>query len=113
MRMALTMVLLATPAMAEGWVALTGDQIARALAARMVAYEGGEMQQFNADGTTHYESPDISHGQWGVQGDEYCSQWPPSDRWSCYGVEVEAAGLDIRFIAGDGSIATGRYIDLR
>ena len=113
MRMALMMVLLATPAMAEDWLALTGDQITAALTARVVAYEGGERQQFNADGTTIYESPDISSGQWRVTDDQYCSQWPPSDRWACYDVQAEAAGLDIRFIAGDGSIATGRYIDLQ
>jgi hypothetical protein len=114
MRKALLMFLLrATPAMADDWQALTGDQITLALTARVLAYDGGETQQFNADGTTRYESPDVSHGQWRVQGDQYCSQWPPSDRWSCYGVQAEAAGLDIRFVAGDGSVSTGRYIDLQ
>ncbi len=114
MRTALMIFLLSTaPAMADDWATLTGDQISIALIARVLAYTGGETQQFNADGTTLYESPDISRGQWRVTGDEYCSQWPPSDRWSCYTVQAEAAGLDIRFIAGDGSVSTGRYIDLR
>jgi hypothetical protein len=96
--------------MAEDWPRLTGDQIAAALTARLLVYDGGERQQFNADGTTRYESPEVSQGQWRVTGDQYCSQWPPSDRWACY--DVEGQGQDIRFIAGDGSVATGRYADL-
>jgi hypothetical protein len=92
------LLLAASPAMAEDWARLTGDQITQALTARLVVYDGGERQQFNADGTTLYESPEPSQ------------QWPPSDRWACY--DVEAQGLDIRFIAGDGSVATGRYADL-
>ncbi len=107
----IVMLLMSQPAFAQDWAALIGDDIKTALTARVLRYDGGETQQFNADGTTLYESPEVSHGQWRVQGDEYCSQWPPSDRWSCYG--VEAAGLDIRFIAGDGSVSTGRYIDLQ
>ncbi len=111
MRSALMMFLLcATPAMAEDWTTLSGDQITQALTARLLRYEDGARQQFNADGTTIYESPDISHGQWRVTGDQYCSQWPPSDRWSCY--DVAQNGLDIRFVAGDGSAAIGRYADL-
>lgn len=114
MRVALMMFMLSTaPAMADEWKPLSGDQITQALTARVLRYDGGETQQFNADGTTQYESPEVSNGQWRVMGSEYCSRWPPSDRWSCYGVEMEAAGLDIRFIAGDGSIATGRHMDLR
>jgi hypothetical protein len=104
------LLLAASPAMAEDWARLTGDQITQALTARLVVYDGGERQQFNADGTTLYESPEPSQGQWRITGDQYCSQWPPSDRWACY--DVEAQGLDIRFIAGDGSVATGRYADL-
>jgi hypothetical protein len=104
------LVLAATPAIAEDWTVLTGDQIRTALTARLLVYEGGARQQFNADGTTRYESPDVSHGQWRVTGDRYCSQWPPSDRWACY--DVAAQGVDIRFTAGDGSVSTGRYADL-
>jgi hypothetical protein len=107
------LILMAQPALADEWATLTGAQITQALTARLLQYDGGERQQFNADGTTLYESPDASHGQWRVTGDQYCSQWPPSDRWSCYDVEGEATGLNIRFIAGDGSVSTGRYIDLR
>jgi hypothetical protein len=111
MRAALMMLLLGTtPALAGGWSPLTGDQIAAALTARVLVYADGARQQFDADGTTLYESPEVSHGQWRVAGDQYCSQWPPSDRWSCY--DVEGQGVDIRFIAGDGSVSTGRYADL-
>jgi hypothetical protein len=112
MRATLMMLLLgAAPAMADDWAALTGDQIKTALTARVLVYADGARQQFNADGTTPYESPEISHGQWRVTGDQYCSQWPPSDRWSCY--DVAQNGFDIRFVAGDGSAVVGRYADLQ
>jgi hypothetical protein len=113
MRNALLILLMAaSPAFADDWQVLSGDEITAALTDRMLRYEGGETQQFDANGTTRYESPEVSNGQWRVTGDQYCSQWPPSDRWACYDVQGEAAGLDIRFIAGDGSISTGRYADL-
>ncbi len=110
MRAALLMMILATPAMADDWTALSGDQITAALTARVLVYEDGARQQFNADGTTPYESPEISQGQWRVTGDQYCSQWPPSDSWSCY--DIAQNGLMIRFVASDGSVATGHYADL-
>lgn len=96
----------------EGWTVLTGADIGAALTARHLAYEGGATQQFNADGSTDYDSGSVSHGRWRVEGDLYCSVWPPSDRWACYGVERSADGLDLRFVAGDGSVTVGRYDDL-
>jgi hypothetical protein len=104
------LVLAATPALADEWVTLSGVQIKTALTARVLVYADGAQQQFNADGTTPYENPEISHGQWRVTGDQYCSQWPPSDRWSCY--DVAQRGSDIRFVASDGSASIGQYADL-
>lgn len=112
MRKSLMMLMLvAQPALAEDWSKLTGDQITTALTARVLQYEDGARQQFNFDGSTLYETPAPSIGAWRVEGDQYCSQWPPSDRWSCYDVALN--GLGVRFTSGDGSAATGRYVDLQ
>jgi hypothetical protein len=88
---------------------LTGPQIAQALTARVLGYDNGARQDFKADGRTLYQTDKTEWGRWRVQGDQYCSQWPPSDRWSCYGVTRD--GPQIGFVAGDGSVVTGRYID--
>jgi hypothetical protein len=106
-------VLLATPVAAEEWQPLTGPQIRDALAARVLGYPGDRHQNFFADGRTLYEGTQSDWGQWRVEGDRYCSLWPPSDRWTCYAVERAARGLDLRFLADDGSVTVGRYIDLQ
>ena len=114
LRVAFVLCLMSAPALAEDWQPLTGDQVKSALSARVLGYEGGQTQDFHADGGTLYEGDGRSQsGQWRVEGDRFCSVWPPSDRWSCYGVEREAAGLDLRFVAKGGSVTVGRYVDLQ
>lgn len=110
--MAVCLVLSGPMQVADGWNALTGAEIVTALTARHLVYEGGATQQFNADGSTIYEDGSVSSGRWRVEGDLYCSVWPPSDRWTCYGVARSADGLDLQFVAGDGSVTVGRYDDL-
>jgi hypothetical protein len=110
MKWVLVWVALAGTAGAEEWRPLTGAEIGPALTARVVQYEDGARQDFMADGRTLYGD---SWGKWRVEGDKYCSQWPPSDGWACYGVEVEAAGLDVRFSVDYGEGVVGRYVDLR
>ena len=106
--LALLPVMGAAPALAEDWERLAGPEITAALSARVLGYPDGTLQDFFADGRTLYgESP----GRWVVRDDRYCSLWPPSDRWDCYAVERQ--GLDIRFIADDGSTTIGRYVDLQ
>ncbi len=106
--------LLATPAVAEDWRPLTGPGITAALSARVLGYDGGATQNFFADGRTLYEVAGApSWGRWRVEGDRYCSQWPPREAWVCYGVEAEAAGLDLRFVGDSGEVTTGRYQDLQ
>jgi hypothetical protein len=95
-------------AWADGWEALDGPAITSALSARVLGYPDGSLQDFFADGRTLYgESP----GRWEVREDRYCSLWPPSDRWTCYG--VARMGLDIRFTGDDGTETIGRYVDLQ
>jgi hypothetical protein len=108
MRWLVIAALLPGVALADDWKTLTGPEITEALTARVVTYAGDHRQDFMADGTTLY---DDSRGAWRVEGDQYCSQWPPSDRWDCYWVSLN--GLEVYFIAKDGTITEGRYADLR
>ena len=105
--------LLATTAKADDWQPLDAVSIKTALAARKVTYKDGATQQFNADGSTTYTANRPSKGRWRIDGPQYCSQWPPSDQWSCYDVAISGAGLDLRFTAADGSESVGRYVDLK
>ncbi len=108
------LILIAGSAMAEdGWTRLAAAEISAALSARSVIYADGSSQDFRADGGTTYTADAPTLGHWEVRGDEYCSVWPPSDRWACYGVERSRDGLDIRFVAADGGATTGRYNDLQ
>ncbi len=92
----------------EAWQALTGPEIAAALTARVLQYEDGVQQDFRADGRTLYGEGDW--GAWRVQGDQYCSLWPPSDRWACY--DVALRGREVRFSDG-GAPVIGSYADLQ
>jgi hypothetical protein len=111
--------LAAGPVRADGdaadgdWLRLTGPDVAAALTARTLAYQDGAVQDFRAGGTTTYTADSPSAGRWRVEGDRYCSQWPPSDRWACYDLDRSADGLDLRFVADDGSSTVGRYADLQ
>ena len=109
----LTVALAPTTAMAEDWQPLDAPAATLAPTARTVAYDDGATQQFNTDGSTIYTTTNPSAGAWRVERNQYCSQWPPSDRWSCYNVARSEGGLDLRFTAGDGSESVGRYVDLK
>jgi hypothetical protein len=93
---------------AEGWQHLQGEDITTALAARVLGYPDGTLQDFFADGRTLYGE---TYGRWEVRGDLYCSLWPPSDRWTCY--RVDRNRLDVRFTDDDGAETIGRYVDLQ
>lgn len=109
--MALVLALLALAmtrmALAEDWQRLDGPGIAEALAGRILIYEGGQVQSFLADGTTRY---DDEVGKWRVQGDQYCSTWPPRESWTCYA--LEQSGPQLRFIGEVGNATVGVYNDL-
>lgn len=51
-------------------------------------------QTFSTSGITNYTNPagEPSDGAWIVQGDRYCSLWPPSNDWDCYRVRTEIVG---------------------
>lgn len=96
------------PAMlwAEDWRALKGAEIAVALTDRDLIYANAT-QRFYASGRTLYDAGQESWGYWAVRGDQYCSQWPPSDGWDCY--DMAQSGAVLRFIGPDGSTIDGTY----
>ena len=69
---------------------LNGAQIVAVLSDAVVvgAEEGATTEQiFQKSGLTLYtENGAQSQGNWKVEGDQYCSVWPPSEYWACYDV---------------------------
>ena len=61
-------------------------------------------QVFQKAGLTIYNvmPSSSSNGLWDVRGDQFCSQWPPSENWSCY--DVTGDGKALTFIASDGKL---------
>ncbi len=81
------------PAQAEER-ALNGAQI-RELLPRITVKGEATTQQFSASGeTTYTDHGKKSAGRWSVEGDQYCSTWPPNDAKSCYGVSIEEGPPD-------------------
>ena len=103
-------VFLASPAIAEAWQSLSGEAIRDALSERRLTYESA-WQDFRASGRTLYNAGQDSWGTWTVRGDQYCSQWPPSDLWACYDVAISADGARIRFTSDGNDVSIGTYKD--
>jgi len=60
-------------------------------------------QTFSGDGETYYEEVNgfrPSFGRWRAINDEYCSQWPPADNWTCY--KVRAENHHVTFVPSQG-----------
>ena len=112
MRGAMILLLMALPlqAMAEDWQALAGQQIASALTSRTLGFPDGAIQDFAAGGILRRDG---ATGRWRVTATQYCALWPADPDWTCYSVERESRGLDIRFTDEGGSVTVGRYIDLQ
>ena len=97
-----------------GSAALAGDakldagSVTVLLTGRTLTYDDGSRQVFKADGDTVYDNGRPSTGRWTVQGDRYCSVWPPSDHWACYDVTQGDAGIG--FVAEDGSVTLGQLM---
>src|SRR4051812_26624292 len=107
-----TTMALALPAAADE-VPMNGPAILKTLTGAHV--EGSNWSQnFEAGGATVYTGADgkQSSGRWDVRGDEYCSQWPPSDVWACYAMAADttADGITIIWINADGSRESARLI---
>lgn len=90
------------------WTPMSGAEIQGALAGRVLDYASAH-QDFRASGRTRYVAGRESWGYWRVEGDSYCSQWPPSDLWACY--TMTRRGDALRFIGAAGDITEGRLRD--
>ena len=83
---------------------LTGPEITAILTGAEVNGEGTR-QEFHESGRTLYHDGRASWGYWRVEGDQYCSQWPPSDAWTCYDMRSweEGQRLWVTWISPSGS----------
>lgn len=83
---------------------LDGPAVTAALSEHVLAGDdrGRKTEQmFQKHGTTYYSvDGSQSQGRWQVRGNQYCSQWPPGDGWSCY--DVLADGGLIALVAKSG-----------
>ncbi|MEP1585278.1 MAG: hypothetical protein ABJR46_13775 [Tateyamaria sp.] len=108
-RIALMFLIFAPSGALADWIALKGPEISQALTGRTLAYEKAQ-QDFRASGKTLYVfGGRDSWGNWRVQDDQYCSQWPPQDLWACYGLERQGDAL--RFVGEAGDVTEGVYVD--
>ncbi len=93
------LLLLASPALA-GEAALSGGEI-RGLLPTIVAVGETSRQTFSDTGSTEYvDRGTPSTGRWWVEGDRYCSSWPPTDATACY--DVLRDGARLIWVASDG-----------
>ena len=83
---------------------LDGAAIAVVLTDHVFAGSDGSRkteQIFQKSGATYYSVDGAqSQGRWQVRGDQYCSQWPPNEGWSCF--DVLRDGAAITFISASG-----------
>jgi len=105
-----TLLLSALPARASEERALIGAEIAKVLTGAEVIGEGTR-QKFYEGGRTLYNDGRDSWGYWKVEGERYCSQWPPQQGWACYNMRVWEEGQQV-WVAwiGDGGARYDGYI---
>ena len=107
-RIALFLMIWPVAAAAVQWELPEGQALHNALAGLTLRYPGGEVQEFYPSGKTLYNAGQDSWGNWRIEGDQYCSQWPPSDLWTCYDVWVD--DNLIRFIDANGEFSDGYVV---
>jgi hypothetical protein len=100
-----------SPAFAQDWKPLNAEGIVAALSERALVYEDGARQTFRESGRTTYSvGAGDSQGSWRVEGDQYCSNWPPATTWSCYAFEWDAESGRLRFVSASGDVTVGTYV---
>ena len=97
------------PVQALGWERLDTGAIAEALTDRSLQYDPHTIQHFRKSGVTEYITERYTEGRWQARDGQYCSQWPPSERWECYDVERE--GDRLRFTGAGGAVSVGTYLE--
>ena len=92
---------------------LSGSEIETAITDKIARGETGGKpteQVFAAGGATTYTVDGASsQGRWTVRGDQYCSQWPPGESWSCYDLVTD--GTAYAFISASGERSVVRISD--
>ena len=59
-------------------------------------------QIFQKSGVTFYlENGNSSQGNWKIENNRYCSQWPPNESWACY--DVLRDGDAVTFVSSTGT----------
>jgi len=117
-RLGLTLLLVATvtPALAAER-ALSAAETQKLLAGNTVlgtGESGATRQYFDPNGDTLFIAADgaPSDGRWRMEGDQYCSTWPPAQHWSCYAVQgdPDATPQTIRWIDREGFASPGTVV---
>ena len=113
LRLSFTVLMLSGAAFAQEQK-LTGAEIQTALSDHTLQgtrEDGKQWQQiFQKGGATSYSVGSAqSQGRWEVRGDQYCSQWPPNESWTCYDMAVDAD--DYHFISASGQRSSGKLLN--
>jgi hypothetical protein len=104
--LAIPLLLLAAAAAQAEERRLTGPEIQTTLEEHVFAGTDANgkawSQIFRKTGATFYtQDTSVSNGFWEVRGDQYCSQWPPNQAWSCY--DVMGDGSAVVFVSATGA----------
>jgi hypothetical protein len=84
-----------------GETKLTGAEM-QAILYDKILYGKDVEQIFQKSGATFYSAGGSqSQGNWKIEGEKYCSQWPPNEAWACY--DITQDGDRITFISKDGN----------
>ena len=117
-RFALILALCAPEFATADWAKMSGAEVSEALTGRTLVYLDKDdptrrvdtFQNFRASGKTRYTFKGReSWGNWRVENDQYCSQWPPNDLLACYAMERD--GDTLRFVCELDYITAAEYAD--
>ena len=82
-------------------VKLSGAEMQVILSDKILYAKDAE-QIFQKSGVTYYASGgNQSQGNWKIEAEKYCSQWPPNQAWACY--DIMQDGNKVTFISKDGN----------
>ena len=88
---------------------LTGKEVSDLLP-KIIANGQNYSQTFTKNGlTTYVYDGRPSEGRWMVQGDQYCSTWPPNNIVECYDVTADTEQQTITWIGPKNSISKATY----
>jgi hypothetical protein len=103
-----------SPAAGAGETRMTGAEITAALSDHTLGGKNADnkswQQIFQKGGVTYYSADGAqSQGVWAVRGDQYCSQWPPNESWTCYDLMTD--GKAYSFVSASGGRTTGTLLN--